>query len=213
MPDEVWSWYLYRRGVCRAAQPNPAHRACVEIEAALGDGMCLVTQNVDGLHLRAGSSPERTYQIHGNIDFMRCARPCAAGMWPIPEGVDVAWERGQPLGDDERALLRCPRCGGPARPHVLFFDEFYDEEHFRADSALHAALTAELLLIVGTTGGTNVPVQIAMLMRQRDKPLIVVGPEPSRFSEMVERGGRGAFLQGTAGAVMPALARAIGYAG
>ena len=56
MPEEVWRWYLYRLGVCRAAEPNPAHVALVELERALGDRFRLVTQNVDGLHLRAGSS-------------------------------------------------------------------------------------------------------------------------------------------------------------
>ena len=64
MPDEVWAWYLYRRGVCRAARPNPAHLALVELERALGDRFLLVTQNVDGLHLRAGHSAERVLQIH-----------------------------------------------------------------------------------------------------------------------------------------------------
>ncbi|MEM9195817.1 MAG: Sir2 family NAD-dependent protein deacetylase, partial [Myxococcota bacterium] len=71
MPDEVWAWYLYRRSVCRAADPNAAHRAVADLDSALGDGFLLVTQNVDGLHLRAGSPLERTYQIHGNIDYMR----------------------------------------------------------------------------------------------------------------------------------------------
>src|SRR5262245_34496521 len=54
MPLEVWAWYLYRRGVCRAAAPNPAHAAIAAIERALGNRFVLVTQNVDGLHLRAG---------------------------------------------------------------------------------------------------------------------------------------------------------------
>ncbi|MCA9686135.1 MAG: RNA polymerase subunit sigma, partial [Myxococcales bacterium] len=49
MPREVWHWYLYRRGICRAAEPNPAHFALVELERALGDRFTLITQNVDGL--------------------------------------------------------------------------------------------------------------------------------------------------------------------
>ena len=58
MPEEVWRWYLYRLGACREAQPNQAHRAIVRLEERLGDRFCLITQNVDGLHLRAGSSPD-----------------------------------------------------------------------------------------------------------------------------------------------------------
>src|SRR5690606_22392762 len=72
MPDVVWGWYLYRRGVCRAASPGPGHMALARAEEVLGDGFHLITQNVDGLHLRAGNSPERTYAIHGMIDFFRC---------------------------------------------------------------------------------------------------------------------------------------------
>src|SRR5688572_10403206 len=74
MPQAQWAWYLYRRGVCLAARPNAAHRALVDLERALGERFRLVTQNVDGLHLRAGSSTTRTLQIHGNLHFARCAR-------------------------------------------------------------------------------------------------------------------------------------------
>ena len=77
MPDEVWRWYLYRRSVCRRAAPNAGHMALVRLEERFGERFALVTQNVDGLHLRAGSSRERTFEIHGNIDYLR---------WPAPEG-------------------------------------------------------------------------------------------------------------------------------
>jgi NAD-dependent protein deacetylases, SIR2 family len=66
-PREVWRWYLYRMGVCRQAAPNAGHRAVVDLERLLGERFTLITQNVDGLHLRAGSSPGRALQIHGNV--------------------------------------------------------------------------------------------------------------------------------------------------
>src|SRR5687767_24974 len=71
MPWDVWAWYLYRRAVCRAASPNAAHEACVRWDAALGARFALITQNVDGLHRRAGSPAERTFPIHGDIGLMR----------------------------------------------------------------------------------------------------------------------------------------------
>ena len=79
MPDQVWAWYLHRRAVCRAANPNPAHLALAACEERLHDRFALVTQNVDGLHLRAGNSSPRTFEIHGNADFMRCAARCQHG--------------------------------------------------------------------------------------------------------------------------------------
>lgn len=77
MPDDVWRWYLHRRAICRAAAPNAAHPALVRLGATLGDRFLLVTHNVDGLYLRAGKGPVRTYQVHGNLDLMRCAAGCS----------------------------------------------------------------------------------------------------------------------------------------
>lgn len=206
MPDEVWSWYLYRRGVCRAAAPNAAHRALVSLEQAIGDRFQLVTQNVDGLHQRAGT--ERVFAIHGNIDEMRPVR--GVKCVPIPEGVSADWPRGRKLTDAERALLTVE--GQPARPHVLWFDECYDEERFRFESSLLAAASASLLVVVGTTGATNLPMQIGMLCAKRGTPSIVVNPEPNPFSEMVEHTGAGLFLEGTAGEWVPPLCDAMAEA-
>ena len=86
-PREVWHWYLYRMGVCRRAAPNAGHRAVADLERLLGERFTLITQNVDGLHLRAGSSPRRTLQIHGNVFFMRCAGECSAAVFPLPADV------------------------------------------------------------------------------------------------------------------------------
>src|SRR5690606_13301542 len=90
MPAVVWGWYLYRRGVCRAASPNPGHAAIVRAENALGDGFHLITQNVDGLHLRGGNSLERPSAIHAMIDFYRCALECT----PSTYGIAAAGARG-----------------------------------------------------------------------------------------------------------------------
>src|SRR5690349_3327287 len=77
MPADIWGWYLYRRARYHEAAPNAAHRAIAALERKLGDRCLLVTENVDGLHLRAGSSVDRTYQIHGNVDHARCAGECS----------------------------------------------------------------------------------------------------------------------------------------
>src|SRR5512138_538410 len=155
-PDEVWRWYLYRFGVCKHAQPNDGHRALVALDHALGDRFHLVTQNIDGLHLRAGATPERTSCIHGDAAFVRCAGTCA-GKLPLPDmGVRDA---ATPFTPADRDKLSCPRCRGWLRPHVLWFDEYYDEENYRMQTALRAVAGAELLLVVGTSGATNLPMQ------------------------------------------------------
>ena len=120
-PWEVWAWYLYRRTVCKSAKPNDGHRAVVEMELLFGDGFRLITQNVDGLHLQAGNSDSRTYQIHGNLHLMRCAHACSQALFPFPTGVGDKGKN-QAVTEVEKSLLRCPRCHGLARPHVLWFD-------------------------------------------------------------------------------------------
>ena len=209
MLDEVWSWYLYRRSVCRAAEPNAAHRAVAELEAGLGDRFVLVTQNVDGLHLRAGSSPGRTFQIHGNVDFMRCADECTGETYAIPDSIDLEWPKARRLSDEEREALRCPRCGAQSRPHVLWFDETYDEEHFRFESSIGAAVAADLLVVVGTTGATNLPLQIGALVARRGAAMIVINPEANPFTELAGSIEHGVFLEGTAGRWVPPLCRRI----
>jgi NAD-dependent deacetylase len=206
-PEEVWSWYLYRRGVCRAAEPNAGHRAVVRLEELLGERFLLITQNVDGLHLRAGSSPARTYQIHGNIDFMRCARECGAPFAPLPELPRKG--KGEALTDEERAALRCARCGGPTRPHVLWFDECYDEEHFRFHSSLRAATEASVLVVVGTSGATNLPMQVGQAALYSGAAIVDINPEPNPFSALASRAERGFYLQGSASSYLPLLADAI----
>ena len=197
MPWEVWAWYLYRRGVCRAAAPNAAHHALVRLEQALGERFALITQNVDGLHRRAGS--RRVFAIHGDIDHMRCAAECVPTPWPIPEDVP-ALTRGQTIPETVRAALACPRCGGPARPHVLWFDESYDEPRFFLDTARRLAAAAALLVVVGTSGQTNLPWQVVSIARRAGALVVDVNVEDNPFGELAVH-----VLRAPAATALPAL--------
>ncbi len=203
-PDEVWRWYLYRFGVCKDARPNAGHDALVTLERALGDRFTLVTQNIDGLHRRAGS--KRVFCIHGDAAWVRCDAECGLGVADLAPIVP----RGDgPLTPAEKAALTCPRCGGWLRPHVLWFDECYDEEHYRMDSALRAAKDADLLLVVGTSGATNLPMQIGRLAFQRGAALVDVNPEANPFADLAERSERGFFARGSACDRLPEIVRAL----
>lgn len=188
LPRDVWHWYLYRRSVCRRAAPNRGHLALVELERALGDRFTLVTQNVDGLHLRAGNTFDQTLQIHGNIDYFRCADRCTDAIHPLPEDTPLLG-RDDVLSDDAFERLRCPDCGGPARPHVLWFDEYYDEALFKAQTAITRASAASVLIVAGTSGVTNLPLQIGMLTARRGRPIIDINLEDGPFSELAQRCG------------------------
>jgi NAD-dependent deacetylase len=208
MPEELWRWYLYRRGACHAAEPNEAHLALAAAERRLGDRFLLVTQNVDGLHARAESSAARTYQIHGNIDFCRCTTGCAPVVRPLPKALPVEWPRERTLADAERTALHCA-CGAWLRPHVLWFDESYDEPLFRYESARRAAETAAVLIVVGTSGATSLPAQMCAIVVARGAPIVVVDPDPGAYSNLAGRGARGVQIVGTACANVPLVVDAL----
>ncbi len=206
-PREVWRWYLYRFGVCRGAEPNAGHRALVELDRALGDRFHLVTQNIDGLHLRAGSTVQRTYCIHGDAGFTRCADECTLDLHALPEMGPRGGET--PFGDQDRRRLSCPRCGGWLRPHVLWFDEYYDEHWYKMQSSLRAAEAADLLLVVGTSGATNLPSQIGDIAWRRDIVFVDVNPEENPFAARARSMANGVAVRGRAAERLPEIVRAL----
>jgi NAD-dependent deacetylase len=204
-PEQVWTWYLYRMGICAAAEPNPGHLAVAALETSLPGRFTLITQNVDNLHLRAGSSPENTYQIHGNIFFVRCQEDCGVGVQNLPESL-VGRTKNEALSETERATLTCHQCGSLLRPHVLWFDESYDEVHYRFQSSLAAASQTDLLIIVGTSGATNLPQQVAWGVFHKGGTILDINLERNPFTELAESSPGGAFFQGASGVVLPEIA-------
>lgn len=203
-PEAIWAWYLYRHAVCNRAEPNKGHLALVDLERHFQDRFLLITQNVDGLHRRAGTSDDRLYEIHGNIRYMRCSKQCGAPLTSIPDELsDKA--RGEPLTSDEAAHLHCIQCGAWTRPHVLWFDEYYDEEHFRFHSSLERAAACSLLIIVGTSGATNLPMQIAITATRAGATLIDINPDENPFSELALQTKNGQHLAGNSSELLPLL--------
>ncbi|MDD2465458.1 MAG: RNA polymerase subunit sigma [Desulfobulbus sp.] len=204
MPDEVWKWYLYRMGVCGAADPNPGHLALVALEKYYGDRFTLITQNVDGLHLRAGNSLARTYQIHGNVFFMRCSLECSEAIYPLPESVRPK-SKEEKLTEADHKSLRCPLCGARTRPHILLFDESYNEHHYHFYSSLATARQTALLLIVGTAGATNLPNQVAREVYRNDGIIVDINIEPNTFSQLAQGTPHGFFIQESSATALPTL--------
>lgn len=190
-PDLVWPWYLWRRDICRRAEPNEAHNCLVALESVLDDRFTLVTQNVDGLHLRAGSSPERTLEIHGNIDYFRCAQGCSPRRG-VPDLAGVGEHSG--FLTEWGEALECSRCRCWMRPHVLWFDESYDEDNYRFESAVAAMADAEALIVVGTTGATSLPAHMLQIAKMRGIFVVDINPEDNPFARAAVR-GPGAWLQ------------------
>ena len=205
MPWSVWAWYLYRIGVCRAAEPNAAHLALVALDRALGDRFALITQNVDGLHRRAGSPDARTFPIHGDISLMRCARACTPARYPLP--AVPALGKGEVVPDATRALLVCPRCGAMARPHVLWFDEAYDEPRYHYETIAARAAAAHLLVGVGTSAQTTGPWTVVQRAAHAGATIVDVNLEENPFTAIAQASG--GWAKAPAATAIPRIVDAI----
>jgi NAD-dependent deacetylase len=206
MPWQVWAWYLYRRGVCRRAQPNAGHHALARLAAALPDRFALVTQNVDGLHRRAGSPDGQTFAIHGDISLMRCAADCVIDRWPIPDAVPDL-DKGDAVDPATQVLLVCPRCGGMARPHVLWFDESYDEPRYFVDTVHRLSGQAALVVVAGTSAQTTLPWHVVQLAGAAGATIVDVNPEANPFGDIAARSG--GVIRGPSAAALTAIADAL----
>jgi NAD-dependent deacetylase len=129
-PEAVHRFYDARREALKTVEPNPAHRALAELEEVLGDGLLVVTQNIDDLHERAGST--RVVHMHGELLSAVCA-DC---------GRRIRWEG--PMLD----AAPCQHCLGPYRPDVVWFGEV----PYHMDRIVDALVDCDTFVSVGTSG-------------------------------------------------------------
>ncbi len=184
-PVLVWSWYVWRRSIILRAQPNPAHRALVELEQALEENFLLITQNVDNLHRRAGNI--RVVELHGNIFRERCT---SCGMRRMSE------ER-----YPETALPpRCPACGGVLRPDVVWFGETLPSEALEQAFAWVKRLqNGDVFLVVGTSGQVYPAAALPHEAHRRGARVVVVNLDPTPydgFADEVHHGPAASILPG-----------------
>ena len=162
-PVTVWEWYLWRRELIRKAEPNPGHLALVTLEQRTPE-FTLITQNVDGLHDRAGS--RRILKVHGDIWTNRC-RDCGSEIPELP---------------DERPP-RCS-CGGLLRPGVVWFGEALPAGVWQQAEA--AASKAEVMLVVGTSAQVYPAAGMVPYAQQNGAAVIEVNPEATTFSDSID---------------------------
>lgn len=179
-PKLVWDWYAARREKLAQVEPNDGHRALARLEA-LVDDLLVVTQNVDGLHHRAGS--RNVLELHGRLDRTLCFR----------EGTES-----EPDPSDTGTPPRCPRCGAHLRPGVVWFGEALPAGAF--DRACEAAAAADLCLSVGTSGLVEPAASIPRVALGNGVPVIEVNPDATPLTASATW-----HLRGASGVVLPQL--------
>lgn len=187
-PELVQGWYRHRCELVEEAEPNAGHRALVDLEAHVSK-LAVVTQNVDDLHNRAGSST--VVELHGNITHnycMDCECPADA------ETVDAAIQEGEPA--------RCRDCSGLIRPDVVWFGEMLPPDAVeRADAATSRA---DVFLSVGTSAVVYPAAQFPLEARANGAYVAEVNPNATGITDEVHES-----IRGPAGEVLPALCEAV----
>ena len=178
-PALVWEFYNWRREIMAACEPNAAHRTIAAMEQTLPD-FTLVTQNIDGLHQRAGS--RNVVALHGGIWRVRCT------------ACDY-------FGEDHRVPLpeippRCARCASLLRPDVVWFGESLPEDVLQA--AWVTSAQAALMIVVGTSALVQPAASLPLLAKQNGALLIEVNPDETPLSAYADT-----TLRGPAGVIMP----------
>lgn len=176
-PKLVSEWYAWRRGQALKAEPNAGHRALVEMEKRAPEFL-LVTQNVDGLHARAGS--KRLIELHGSIHRFRCfENNCATNQFDIEHG-------------------RCRSCGGNLRPDVVWFGEMLPVAAIEA--ATNTAETCDVFFSIGTSSVVYPAADLWRRAKDCGAIVIEINKDPTPLSPLADH----SFL-GKAGQILPEL--------
>ncbi len=164
-PRFVWGWYRRRRAKLRKIEPHVGHVLLSEWESRLPN-FTVVTQNVDGLHHRAGS--QHVIELHGRLDAARC--------------VSCNYQRSDldDLGEDPK----CPDCSERLRPGVVWFGEALPSGAIEA--AYAAAGTCELMLVIGTSGVVQPAAALAGAAREAHAHVVEINPAPTPISDVAD---------------------------
>jgi NAD-dependent deacetylase len=180
-PKLVWDWYAWRRARVEQAEPNAGHRALVELEGRVPDFM-LVTQNVDGLHARAGS--QRIAELHGNIMRTKC--------------FDCGRIAGDATPKGDAVPPRCADCGGLQRPDVVWFGEMLPAEAL--GEAMRASSESDVFLSVGTSTVVEPAASLPFYALRAGAVVVEVNPDPTPLTPHATFP-----LRGPAATVLPRL--------
>ena len=180
-PKLVWDWYAERRAQLAQVVPNAGHRALAELETRVAE--CLVaTQNVDGLHARAGS--RRVVELHGNLARVKCSR-----------GGRIVEQWNEPA---DGMPPRCERCGAYLRPDVVWFEEMLPDAALR--EAEDAARRCDVLLVIGTSGEVYPAAALPGYAKQRGARVVEINPGETPLSSLADDR-----IRAPSGVALPAL--------
>ena len=188
-PALCWKYLAQIAHACVAATPNSGHLAIAELQRRK-QGCWVLTQNVDGLHIAAGSPPQRVIEIHGTLKPLSCME-CGLSSDDLSSHLD------RPLPP------RCAACDGVLRPSVVLFEEMLPESSL-SQLRIQLALGFDAVLVVGTSASFGYIVEPVLLARQSGGFTAQIDPAANELSMLVD-----IHLTGGAADVLSRLVRHI----
>lgn len=161
-PELVMDWYRWRRQIVSGTAPNPGHLALAEMERRL-PRFTLITQNVDGLHVLAGS--KNIVELHGSLQRLRCSN----------SGCDFST-----LDWADHGLVHCPNCGELLRPDIVWFGEMLPQNALQA--AIEAARTCDIFFSIGTSGVVEPAASLPYEALREGAVVVEINPQPTPLS-------------------------------
>ncbi len=197
--EKYWEMATEMYGPMKKAQPNLAHLAIAELEK-LGKLDCVITQNIDGLHHKAGNSEERIIELHGTAMYVTCL-DCKKRYdrdeiqeW-IKKGTKVPY---------------CDDCGGPLKPATISFGQAMPERE--TEEAYYRSSTCDLFIVIGSSLVVQPAASMPLIAKRSGAKLVIINRDPTPYDDLADlviHGQAGPTMSG----ILEIIKRRLGIAG
>jgi NAD-dependent deacetylase len=182
--EKYWQMATEMYGPMKKAQPNPAHLAIAELER-LGKLDCVITQNIDGLHHKAGNSEERIIELHGTAMHVACLN------------CKKRYDRDQ-IQERIRSGIKvpyCDDCGGPLKPATISFGQSMPERE--TEEAYHHSANCDLFIVIGSSLVVQPAASMPLVAKRNGAKLVIINRDPTPYDDLAD-----IVIHGQAGSIM-----------
>jgi NAD-dependent deacetylase len=189
--EKYWQMATEMYEPMKKAQPNLAHLAIAEMEK-LGKLDCVITQNIDGLHFKAGNSEEKVIQLHGTAMFVSCL---SCGKRYDREEIQERIQKGA-------KAPYCDDCGGPLKPATISFGQSMPERE--TEEAYHRSSSSDLFIAIGSSLVVQPAASMPLVAKQNGAKLVIINRDPTPYDPMAEM-----VIHGQAGPIMESILKKV----
>jgi len=185
--EKYWQMATEMYMPMKKAQPNLAHLAIAEMER-LGKLDCVITQNIDGLHFKAGNSEDKVIQLHGTAMYVSCLN---CGKKYDRDEVQERLRKGL-------KVPYCDACGGPLKPATISFGQSMPEKE--TQEAYHRSSISDLFIVIGSSLVVQPAASMPLVAKRNGAKLVIINRDPTSYDDMADL-----VIHGQAGPIMASI--------